>query len=204
MEASKEELLKVAEIVSRLRNIVGPIIPSALATLDGWTWKTEVAQERTLLTRGTGPIPLIPGTSIQGERGWINSFFVVFSDPESIFRFNADQWSFQASPLSLNTLNLILPNNATVHCNIYNPATLMGPLYGIVAQPSQFWPYKTQVRLTVEHPDTALTATSQVVTFGVGRHYISNEKFFYESILREGARQSIGRVQIPYRMIQQW
>ena len=198
MEASKEEQAKIARLLEDARHIVGPILPSGLATLEGWTWKFEASQERVLLNRGAGPVSLIPGVEIQGEYGWLNYFSVAFSDPESVFHFVCDQWNFALSPFLLNILSGP-PNNAAVYCNIYNPGTPLGPMYGITWTPSQFWPYKTQVRLTAEHPATALTATSQVVFFILGRCFISNEKLFYETTVREAERQAVGRVQVPLR-----
>ena len=198
MESSKEEQDKIARLLEDARHIVGPILPSGLATLEGWTWRLETSQERTLLNRGAGPVPLIPGVEIQGERGWLNTLSVVFSDPESIFHFSCDQWDFALSPFLLNILN-VPANNTAVYCNIYNPGTPLGPMYGISWTPSQFWPYKTQVRLTAEHPATALTATRQVVMFIFGRHFLNNEQLFYETTVKEAERQAIGRVQVPLR-----
>ena len=196
--STKEERAEIASLLEGARHIVGPILPSGLATLEGWTWRLESSQERTLLNRGAGPVPLIPGVEIQGERGWLNTLSIAFSDPETLFRFTCDQWDFTVSPFLLNLLNSP-ENNTAVYCNVYNPATPIGPLYGVSWTPSQFWPYKTQVRLTVEHPAGALTATSQVVMFILGRHFISNEKLFYETTVREAERQAVGRVQVPIR-----
>ena len=196
--STKEERAEIASLLEGARHIVGSILPSGLATLEGWTWRLESSQERTLLNRGAGPVPLIPGVEIQGERGWLNTLSVAFSDPESLFHFTCDQWDFTVSPFLLNILNSP-ENNTAVYCNVYNPATPLGPLYGVSWTPSQFWPYKTQVRLTVEHPAGALTATSQVVFFILGRHFINNEKLFYETTVREAERQAVGRVQVPIR-----
>lgn len=196
--STKEERAEIASLLEGARHIVGSILPSGLATLEGWTWRLESSQERVLLNRGAGPVPLIPGVEIQGERGWLNTLSVAFSDPESLFHFTCDQWDFTVSPFLLNILNSP-ENNTAVYCNVYNPATPLGPLYGVSWTPSQFWPYKTQVRLTVEHPAGALTATSQVVFFILGRHFINNEKLFYETTVREAERQAVGRVQVPIR-----
>ena len=198
MESTKEEQAKIARLLEGARHIVGPILPTGLATLDGWTWRLESSQERSLLNRGAGEVNLIPGVEIQGERGWLNTLSVAFSDPETILHFVTDQWDFRVSPFLINIINSPA-NNTAVYCNVYNPGTPMGPMYGISWTPSQFWPYKTQVRLTAEHPITALTATSQVVYFLLGRHFINNEKLFYETIVRESERQAVGRVQVPIR-----
>ena len=196
--SSKEEQAKIARLLEDARHIIGPILPSGLATIEGWTWRLETSQERTLLNRGAGPVPLISGVEIQGERGWINTLSVVFSDPESIFHFACDQWDFAFSPFLLNILDNPV-NNTAVYCSVYNPGSPIGPIYGISWTPGQFWPYRTQVRLTAEHPETALTATSQVVFFTLGRCFISNETLFYETTVREAERQAVGRVQVPIR-----
>lgn len=195
-----EELKILEEIrdkISALRSIISPIIPSALATLDGWTWKVNQNTERILLTRGAGPTNLFP--TIQNERGWLDTLGVVFSDPYSELRFSCDNWVFQVSPFFVNTFGMIQANSSTVYLTVYNPATPLGPLYGFSWNPSQFWPYKTQVMFQVLHPSTALTPTSQVVLAGIGRHYIRDDKQFYESIFLDAQRQTIGRVEVPIR-----
>lgn len=198
MSLTEEEQAEIAKLLEGARHIVGSILPTGLATLDGWTWKSERTQERTLLTRGAGQVNLIPGGEIQGERGWLNTLTIVFSDPESVLHFTTDQWDFRMSPYLLNILNFPV-SNTTVYCNVYNPGSPIGPLYAISWAPSQFWPYKTQVRATAEHPAGALTATSQVILFGLGRHFINNEKLFYETIVRDSERQARGTIQVPLR-----
>ena len=198
MESSKEEQAKIARLLEDARHIVGPILPTGLATLDGWTWRLEASQERALLNRGAGEVPLIPNVEIQGERGWLNTLSVAFSDPQTILHFTTDQWDFRVSPFLLNILNSP-ENNTSVYCNVYNAGSPIGPIYGVSWTPSQFWPYKTQVRLTVEHPADALTATSQVVFFILGRCFINNEKLFYETTVREAGKQAVGRVEVPLR-----
>jgi len=199
MESSKKEQDKIARLLEGARHIVGPILPTGLATLGGWTWKLETTPDRTLLNRGTGPVNLIPGEEIQGELGWLNTLVVIFSDPQTVLQVRIDQWSFAISPFQLNLLNFSLTNNTLVFVNVYNPATPIGPLYGISWNPSQFWPYKTQVRITAEHPADAFTETSQVVLFSLGRQYIDNEKLFYETIVRDTEKQASGKAQVPMR-----
>ena len=201
---STEEAKLLREIkasMEKLSSIVGPIVPSALATLDGWTWKLEVLSERRLLTRGGGPVDIFPPIRAQTtkEKGWINSLGVAFSDPMTMLRFSCDNWNFYISPYFANMFIGALPNNDYMYVPVYNPATPFGPLYGLSWAPSQFWPYKTQLMVQAEHPLAAVTATSQIVYAGLGRHFIRDEKQFYESIFVEGQRQAIGRVEVPIR-----
>jgi hypothetical protein len=175
--------------------ILMPVIPSALAMLDGWTWRTESIIERRILTRGGGSIPLI--APIQGEKGWLNMLITVFSDPMSELLFRCDNWTFTTSPFLMNMIGVINPNDNLTYAMVYNPATPLGPMYGLHWAPSQFWPYHTQVLIEARHPATAPTAASQLVFFSLGRHYIRDEKEFYESIIREGSRQTMGRVEVP-------
>ena len=181
-----------------LRDLVGsiimPVIPSGLAMLDGWTWKSDQTVARQTLTRGAGPVSMV--APIQGERGWIHLLFAVFSDPMSEVFFLCDNWSFTASPFLANTFGFVMPNDTTVYSTVYNPATPLGPLYGVHWAPSQFWPYNTQIITQVRHPAAAPTATSQLVVFALGRHYIRDDKQFYESVIREGKRQTVGRVEV--------
>ena len=177
--------------------ILMPVIPSALAMLNGWTWKSEIIQARQTLTRGAGPVPLV--APIQGEKGWLNTLGMLFSDPFTELLFQCDNWQFTISPFMLNVSGATVPNNASIWCPVYNPATVIGPLYGIQWAPSQFWPYNTQISIQARHPAAAPTATSQLVSFILGRHFIRDEKQFYESIILEGKRQTVGRVEVPLR-----
>ena len=177
--------------------IIMPVIPSALAMLNGWTWKSEIIQDRTLMTRG-GP-PLAPIAPIQGEKGWLNLLGVIFSDPMSLLSFQCDNWTVNWSPWAVNIVAGFAPNNTNNYVTVYNPATPLGPMYGVQWTPSQFWPYNTQIVVQVRHPNGVATATSQLVAFYLGRHYIRDEKQFYESVIREGARQTVGRVEVPVR-----
>jgi len=177
--------------------VIMPVMPSALAMLNGWTWKSEIIQDRVILTRGGAPVnPIAP---IQGEKGWINLLGVIFSDPLSELRFQCDNWTVNWSPFQVNLIGGVQANNSNNYVTVYNPATPVGPLYGVQWTPSQFWPYNTQIVVQVSHPATAPTATSQLVAFYLGRHYIRDEKQFYESVIREGTKQTIGKVQVPSR-----
>jgi len=182
-----------------LRDLVGsiimPVIPSGLAMLNGWTWKSTQTAARQTIQRGAGPVQMF--APIQAEKGWINFLTVIFSDPMSELLFQCDNWSFTVSPFIVNMMGFVMPNDTTIYSIVYNPATPLGPLYGLHWTPSQFWPYNTQIITQVRHPATAPTATSQVFVFAMGRHYIRDEKQFYESIIREGARQTVGKVEIP-------
>jgi len=197
---TKEILEDIRKRLGDLRSIFAPIIPDSLAVLNGWTWKLETKADRTIITRGD-QIDVFP--SIQkgqtNERGWINTLAIVFSDPDSELVYSMDNLSFAFSPRLINILGGVLPNNQQVYINVFNPATPLGPLYGLVWSPSQFWPYKTQITFQARHPTTALAPTSQIVFAFLGRLFISDEKFFYESIFLESQRQTIGKVQVPVR-----
>ena len=201
MEPETKEILKgIMERLGDLRSIFSPVVPDSLAVLDGWTWSYESKIDRTILNRGD-QIDVF-ARALRGQtdqRGWINALAIIFSDPDSELIFSMDAWSFRASPRLLNMLGGVLPNNMTVYNVVYNPATLLGPVYGIVWSPSQFWPYKTQITFQASHPLTAVAPTSQIVLAGLGRMFISDEKYFYESIFLESQRQTIGKVQVPVR-----
>ena len=198
MSTEESKLLRdILDRIGDLRSIISPIIPDSLATLDGWTWKSEMLAERAVLARGGAPLRVIP--DIQNEKGWLNTLMIVFSDPYSTMRFQCDNWTFILSPYLVNMIGLVQSNNATIYCTVYNPATPLGPLYGVAWQPSNFWPYKSQIMFTAQHPATAPTATSHVVMAGLGRHFIRDERQFYESIFIDAQRQTIGKVEVPIR-----
>jgi len=176
---------------------LGPIVPEALANLEGWTWKVESNIDRLMLTRGASPINVIP--PIQSEIGWLHTIMIVFSDPLSMFHFACDNYTFALSPFLTRTIGLTLPSNTLMYCNVYNPASPMGPIYGLCWVPSHFWPYRSQILLQASHPSVAVTATSQIFTFVMGRLFIRDRKQFYESVVIENVRQSVGRVEVPRR-----
>jgi len=200
-KASAEEVQEILDRLKLFGGILGPVVPEAMATLDGWNWQTDWMLERLILTRGDGPVPLIPAIRATGERekGWLMTLQVTFSDPDTEILYSADNWAFVMSPRFLNMMGMTLPNNTTIYNHVYNPATPLGPMYGIAWYPAKFWPYKTQITLQAQHPATAPTATSQVVIALIGRMYIRDSKQYYESIFIENQRQSIGRVQVPLR-----
>jgi len=201
MEPETKAILKeIKERLGDLRSIFSPIVPDSLAVLDGWTWSFESKIDRTVITRGD-QIDVF-ARALRGQtdqRGWINSLAIIFSDPDSELIFSMDAWSFRASPRLLNILGATLPNNMAIYNSVFNPATPLGPIYGINWTPSQFWPYKTQITFQASHPTTAVTPTSQIVLAALGRMFISDEKYIYESIFLESQRQTIGRVQVPVR-----
>ena len=199
-EETRAILRELTERLVNLRAVFAPIIPDSLANLEGWTWSAEVLPSRRILNRGdeVDILPVIQRMK-SSEKGWINQLVVIFSDPDTEMLFTTDNWTIQTTPRLANMVGAVTPTNATVYNLVYNPATPLGPLYGLAWSASQFWPYKTQIVFRARHPRTALTATSQIVTAILGRHYISDEKLFYESIFLESQRQTIGKVQVPIR-----
>ncbi len=201
----KADAKAVNDIMDRLKlfgGIFGPVVPESLATLDGWTWLTNDMQERFTLTRGAGPVPLIPAIEAAGERkkGWLFSWGVLFSDPDTEVIFVHDNLNVRVSPRFANRIGMTVPNNISVWNNIYDPATPLGPLYGLMWTPAKFWPGKTHVPVfQAQHPSTAFTPTSQVILAIMGRIYIRDSKQFYESIFVESQRQALGTVRVPIR-----
>lgn len=200
----KADAKAVNDILDRLQlfgGILGPIVPEALTTLDGWNWEFARMPERLVLTRGAGPVPLIPAvhTSTTREKGWLVSLSVIFSDPDSVMIFVHDNWTLRLSPRQINLAGLTAPDTTNIWNSVYNPATPLGPMYGLMWTPAKFWPYRTQVTLQAQHPANALTPTSQVVIALLGRMYIRDSKQYYESIFVESQRQARGRVQVAIR-----
>lgn len=199
-EETKAVIDEVGKRLGGLRSVFSPIIPDALATLEGWTWVLESTPERRIINRGD-EIDIFPiiQRSKTGERGWINQLAIVFSDPDTEMIYTTDNWTFRTTPRLLNVFGATLPNNTTVFNPVFNPASPVGPIFSVVWTASQFWPYKTQITFRARHPSDALTPTSQIIFATLGRHYISDEKLFYESIFIEAQKQTLGRVQIPLR-----
>ena len=201
MEPETIEIIrKLTERLGDLRSVFAPIVPDSLAALDGWTWSVETKIDRTIINRGD-QINVFP-TILKGqtqERGWLTTLGILFSDPDTELVYSMDSWNFRATPRGTNIIGSTLPNNITIYNTVFNPATPWGPLYGIFWNPAKFWPYKTQITFQANHPVTAFTPTSQIVIAALGRLFISDEKFFYESVFLESQRQTIGKVQVPIR-----
>lgn len=201
----KADAKAVNDILDRLKlfgGIFGSIVPETLATLDGWTFQSNLMQERLILTRGAGSVSLIPAVEVAGERkkGWMFSWGVLFSDPDTEVIFTHDNFTIRMSPRLAHVMGMTVPNNVTAWNNVYNPATPMGPLYGLMWTPSKFWPGKTHVPVfQAQHPLTAFTETSHVVLALMGRIYIRDAKQYYESIYAESQKQALGRVKVPIR-----
>ena len=199
-KATSEAIRRLNASLGDLRSVFAPIVPEALANLDGWHWEVNQTTERQLLIRGqeVDVLPIIQ-KGRTNERGWINTAGIVFSDPDSEMIYSMDNWNFRVSPRFVNTFLGVLPNGVTLYVPVYNPATIFGPLYGLQWSPTKFWPYKTQIVFRAVHPKTAVTPTSQIVAAGIGRVIIPDQRLFYESILIESQKQTIGKVEIHIR-----
>lgn len=193
-KASVEEVNALLDRLKLFGGIFGPIEPEVLANLDGWTFQSNLMEDRIILTRGAGPVALIPAIEVAGERkkGWLFSWGVLFSDPDTEVLFNHDNFTIRMSPRLANRMGMTVPNNITAWNNVYNPATPLGPMYGLMWTPSKFWPGKTHVpTFQAQHPATAFTPTSQVILALMGRIFIRDAKQFYESIKAESKKQRV-------------
>lgn len=187
LEDIRELLKEQNALLRRQRGVVGGSLLEALPFLDGWTWFQDSGASPILLTRGAQRVRLINWTD---ERGWILAGYVIFSDPDALIQMVIDNITMLTSPRQMNTTDQLQVGFTRISAPVYDPAG--GPQYGVMVGSFQGLPYKSQAMLDVWLPQSALNATGYVWFYLMSKILINNEKLFYESVERLGARQTAG------------
>lgn len=171
---------------------LGPIKVGDLTFLEGWRWNLHMIGypgTEPVLTRGGPAVTLANYTD---EKGWVISFLAQFRSPYGMLNFTADDWTFSPTPFVFNLSGMTVPTNITVWCNVYNPATALGPLYGLVFEPAYACPYTRRVQITLSLPAVAPIAQTTVFIATIGRIYIVDERTFLRSVKKFMLEQMTG------------
>jgi hypothetical protein len=173
---------------------LGPITVQSLNHLEGWRYdfySIGYPGAEPVLTLGGPSVVLVDYTD---EKGWIMLFNAIFRSPYGTLNFSIDNYVFSASPWQLNIANMIGSlNPVLVYANPYNPATPLGPLYGVGYSPSMPVPYASRLQITLNLPAGSPVAATTVFKAVVGRIWIVDKALFLKSIKRHIAEQMAGR-----------
>jgi len=187
------------------RGIIGGSVWEALPFLDGWTWQLESLPEPITLTRGAPRKRLVEWSN---EEGWAIGFYLLVSDPDVNMRMLVDNWDFTISPRLLNASNDLQIGNAIFRCNVWNPASPYGPIYGITMGPVYPLAYRTRVLIECWYPEKAYwlgvpvaSSSAYVYTFHAGKVFISDRKAWYKSLKKFAIQQTLGRREVPLEVI---
>jgi len=186
----REEFATPGELI--LPTPLGPISVENLTNLKGWTYDLDyigAIGAETPIIRGAAPNVLAQYTD---EKGWLQSLNFAFRSPFIEMHFTADNHRVSASPFLLNLGGLTVPNNMTIYNNVYNPMSVMGPLYGVSWNPSCSWPYERLVEISVSLPATAPVAQANMIAAAIGRIKINDYRTFMRSIKKFNLEQMSG------------
>lgn len=202
---SKGDANEFADILDRLRREFATegelILPTPLGLIEfqhltnlkGWAYELTTVGfpgVEPQIVAGGPPVVLADFTD---EKGWVLSFTAVFRSPFGLLNFVADSHNFSVSPFFLNVGGQLLPNAQLVYNTVYNPATALGPAYGITYTPSAAIPYERLLRITLNLPLGVPVAATNVFAAGISRIRIIDEAIFLRSIKKFAAEQMIGR-----------
>lgn len=172
---------------------LGPIAVENLTFLEGWRWALYMAGYPGVeppLVAGGPPFVLANYTD---EKGWLITSSIMFRSPYGTMNFKADDWSFSYSPFLLNIIGLVVPTAITIWNNVYNPATPLGPIYGMTFTPNYALPYSRQLEITLSLPAGAPVAATTVFVGAVGKIWIQDEATFLRSLKKFMLQQMTGR-----------
>ena len=178
-----------------LPTTLGPITLSSLNNLEGWRYdlfSLGYPGAEPVLTNGGPAVTLVDYTD---ERGWILTFSAIFRSPYGTLNFRADNWVFNVNPWYIaNVAGLVGPtaNPVVVYAMPYNPASPLGPVYGVIFTPVTAYPYSNRIQITLNLPAGSPVAATTVHLAVVGKVWIVDQTLFLKSIKRHIAEQMAG------------
>lgn len=141
------------------------------------------------LAIGGPPVVLADYTD---EKGWVLLATAIFRSPYAVVTYTMDSFQATESPFILNLMGHTLPASADVWCSCYNPATPLGPMYGVQFSPSCAMPYERRVRVELSLPAGVPVAATTIWLAYIGRILINDERTFLRSVKRFMLEQMTG------------
>lgn len=171
---------------------LGPIKISDLPFLQGWRYDffsigypgTEIP-----LVNGGPATVLVDYTD---QLGWVLFFLSIFRSPYGTLNFSVDNFNFNASPWLTQLTGLNVNNNVLIKTQVYNPATPLGPLYGLNLTPVYAMPYQSRLQISLNLPAGSPVAATTIFAAAVGKIYIVDYPTFMRSVKRFVAEQMVG------------
>jgi len=187
----REEYATLGEFI--LPTPLGPIDIQHLTNIKGWTYDMRTigypGVEQPVVAGGP-PVVLADYTD---EKGWLISIISMFRSPYVTLRYISDNHNFSVSPFILNAIGMTTHNPMAVYSHVYNPATALGPLYGVSLIPVNSLPYERLIRIELSLPTASPIAATTIFAAGVSRIKITDEQLFLRSIKKFSAEQMIGK-----------
>lgn len=176
-----------------LNTPLGPISVENLSFLDGWMYEqTQVGYPGT-------PVPLLVGGPVSviqdrtDEQGWVLAATAIFSSPYGRVDMAIDNFILNQTPYLANIMIGVPPFNKTLYPLVYNPATPLGPLYGVQLNTTQPHPYARHVRITGSLPLGSPVAACNLFTATLSRIMLQDRPTFYRSMKKFNIEQRIGK-----------
>lgn len=172
---------------------LGTIKVGDLPFLKGWMWDLYSigypGDQPTLLVGGA-PLPFV---NYVDEMGWVILESVIFHSPFGCMNSTTDNFATSITPFLLNMMFPPVPSAINYFCNVYNPWTPLGPLFGISLSPAYALPYARRLMITLNLPAGSPVATTTVFAAGIGRIFITNYDEFLKSVKKFVAEQMTGK-----------
>lgn len=176
-----------------LPTALGPIQVQNLIHLEGWRYdlfNRGYPGAEPVIVNGGPPVVLSDYTD---EKGWILFFGAIFRSPYGTLNFSADNYVFSVNPWYLNLSGANLVSPSTVYVSTWNPASPLGPLYGIGYTPAMMIPYANRLQITLNLPAGVPVAATTIHRATVGKIWIVDQLTFLKSVKRHIAEQMAGR-----------
>lgn len=171
---------------------LGPINLHHLPFLEGWKYNLYMVGypgTEPVLVNG-GPATIL--ADFTDERGWVISCFYIARSPYCTMNFTVDNWVFNLNPFLMHTIGPVLANNATFYEVAYNPVTPLGPMYGLMFNPSYPMPYSSRLQINLNLPAGSPVAATTVFGAMIGKIHIQDYSLFLRSVKRFTAEQMSG------------
>lgn len=193
---SVEQLRKELNLDERELILPAPLGPVSLQTLmllQGWEYESTPAGfpgQEIVLIRGDPPINVFQ--SSPNEIGFGLLFAAKFRSPYANLILQVDSFGFNSNVELINIISPGLLKNFAPYVDIYDPFTTLGPMFGIIMEPTIALPYNRNLSMSVSLPANAPIAATTLFSSAVTRARIIDKKTFIRSLKRVTAEQMTG------------
>jgi len=202
---SEGDTNRFQEIIARLRREfatpqelilptpLGPIELQNLTNVLGWEYVVTPAGfpgNEIVLVRGAAPI--IVFQSSPDEVGWFLFFAARFRSPWARVDITIDSFTSGTNALFANAISPTYPKNHVPYVDVYDPFSILGPMYGVIMEPAASLPYNKNLLMTVSLPAAAPIAQTTCFGTTVSRARIQDKAMFLRSLKKFNAEQMTG------------
>lgn len=183
--------ISTSELV--LNTPLGPISVENLVFIDGWKYENTNRGYP-----GIQPALVVGGPPFvveekNDEQGWIIAASIIFTSPHGLIEINIDNFFPTFTPFLADAVIGVQPLNRTPYQIVYNPSTPFGPLYGMILDTAQPYPYTRFLKLQGSLPAGSPVAACNIFAATLSRIMIQDRPTFYRSLKRFNVEQRIGK-----------